>query len=102
MTMYSGGQTDPQQQVIERASTDPDFRKRLIEDPSAALREQMGVPLPPTVTIRVIEEQPGEVVLVLPAQDTASGTPLSDADLEAAAGGANFSWYQVANEGCNS
>jgi hypothetical protein len=93
MTSYSSGQSDPQQQVIDRAATDPEFRKRLIEDPNAALREQTGVPLPPTVTIRVIEEQPGEVVLVLPARDAASGRQLSDAELEGVAGGAD-TWVE--------
>jgi hypothetical protein len=54
--MTTGGSSpqQAQQQVIDRANTDPGFRKRLIEDPSAALQEQIGVPLPPTVTIRVV------------------------------------------------
>lgn len=100
----TSGSTSPQQaqeQVIDRANTDPEFRKRLIEDPNAALQEQIGVPLPATVTIRVVEEQPGEVVLVLPAQGTASGTQLSDADLEAAAGGSDpVSWAYDYNGSC--
>jgi hypothetical protein len=100
--MTSGGSSpqQAQQQVIDRANTDPGFRKRLIEHPSAALQEQIGVPLPPTLTIRVVEEQPGEVVLVLPAQGMASGTPLSEAQLEAAAGGNNVTWFYDLNGNC--
>jgi hypothetical protein len=87
--MTSGG-TSPeqaQQQVLDRAGTDPAFRARLLENPNAAVGEHMGSPLPAGITIRVIEEQPGEVVLVLPAQSTASGASLSEDELERAAGG---------------
>jgi hypothetical protein len=83
----TSGSSNPQQQVIERANTDPEFRKLLIEDPSAALREVTGVPLPSNINIRVVEEQPGEVVLVVPARGMESGTQLSEAELEGVAGG---------------
>lgn len=103
--MVSGGssaQNDPQQQILDRAAGDPEFRARLLANPNAAIQEQLGVPLPSTVTIRVIEEQPGEVVLVLPAQGITSGTHLSDTELEAVSGGDSgggfvCTWAQVGN-----
>jgi hypothetical protein len=83
----SSAQEDAQQQMIDRASSDPTFRDQLLRDPREAIQEEIGIPLPANITIRVVEEQPGEVILVLPAQSMAPGTTLSDADLEAAAGG---------------
>jgi hypothetical protein len=54
---------------------------------------ELGIPLPANVTIRVVEEQPGEVVLVLPATLPASGSQLSDSEPEAVAGGGTLdSW----------
>jgi hypothetical protein len=77
---------DAQRQIVDRAMQDPDFRTRLLENPQQAIQEELGTSLT-TATIRVVEEQPGEVVLVLPARTTDSGTALSDEDLERAAGG---------------
>ncbi len=36
-------------QLIDKASTDPAFRQRLLDDPKAALAEMLGVALPPDV-----------------------------------------------------
>lgn len=87
MTSSFSGQTDPQQQVIDQAMSDPGFRNRLLQDPKAAIQEQLGISIPASVSLRVVEEQPGEVVLVLPAGTMQSGAQLSDADLEGVAGG---------------
>jgi hypothetical protein len=78
---------DAQQQVIDRAGTDPAFRAQLIQNPRDAINAQLGISLPDGVAVRVIEEQPGEVVLVLPNQTMGSGTRLSGEDLENVAGG---------------
>jgi hypothetical protein len=82
----TGRPSGPQQQVIDRASTDPAFRAQLLEDPKQAISQQFSIPLPEAIAIRVIEEQPGEVVLVLRSQ-MASGGRLSQEDLEQVAGG---------------
>ncbi len=60
------------------------------KDPRAALEEALssseaGVGIPPGVTVRVVEEGANELCLVLP-QDP-SATELSEAQLEAVAGG---------------
>jgi hypothetical protein len=83
----SSAPADVQRSVIDRAETDPVFHAHLLQDPKAAIEEQFGIPLPADIRIRVVEEQPGEVVLVLPAQSTGSGEQLSEADLEQVAGG---------------
>jgi hypothetical protein len=85
---------DAQQKLVERAVSDPAFRQELLANPSEAIQDGLGFQLPPNVRVRVIEEQPGEVIVVLPAQPVASGSALSDADLELVAGGGGMdSWY---------
>jgi hypothetical protein len=75
------------QQIVDRAMRDPDFRTRLLENPREAVLEALGTSIPAGTSIRVVEEQPGEVILVIPARSIEPGTGLSDEDLEAAAGG---------------
>lgn len=91
MTMpdASSRRRQAEQQVLDRAATDPGFRAQLLENPRQALQEEFGISIPETVSLRVAEEQPGEVILVLPNQPAQSGASLSDADLEQVAGGVN-------------
>jgi hypothetical protein len=81
---------EAQQRIIERALSDPDFRARLLENPREAIREALGISISPATAIRVVEEQPGEIVLVLPASPMEPGVALSDMDLEQASGGMSF------------
>ena len=73
-------------QVIERAMKDQAFRQALLSNPRAALARTFNVQLAEQVTIRVIEEAPNTLTLVLPAALLAM-QDLSDADLQAATGG---------------
>ncbi|HKJ56234.1 MAG TPA: NHLP leader peptide family RiPP precursor [Nitriliruptoraceae bacterium] len=75
---------DIESQVRQRAQRDPDFRARLTEDPRATLEDLLDIELG-EVTVRVIEEQPGEVVVVLPP--AAPSTDLTDAELAGVAAG---------------
>ena len=74
-------------QIVERAMKDPAFRQAMLKDPRAALERAFNVQLPEQVTIRVVEEAPNTLTLVLPAALPAV-QELSDADLQAATGGA--------------
>jgi hypothetical protein len=89
MTENTGNRSSSQQQIIDRAAASSDFRAKLLQSPHDTIQEEFGIPLPPNVRIRVVEEQPGEVVLVLPARSVQSGSALSDADLDVASGGAS-------------
>ena len=71
--------------IIERAANDPRFRAQLIADPRQGLASHLGVRMPDQLSIRVDEEQPGEVVLVLPALSLPD--ELTDQELEAVAAG---------------
>jgi hypothetical protein len=58
--------------VVERAMKDETFRRQLIADPHGALQQVLGVPLPETVSIEVVEETPGTMYLVLPPAENGS------------------------------
>src|SRR3954454_8966652 len=73
------------ERLIARASSDEEFRRRLLDRPKAAISDELGVEIPDELTIRVIEEDPGEVILTLPP--TASPEALRDEELVSAAGG---------------
>jgi hypothetical protein len=83
-------------QVIDRATRDPGFRRELLSNPATALEQELGVRIPETVEIRVVEETPSTLYLVLPPQRIAAGQELSDRDLEQIAGG----WDGPDTNGC--
>ncbi|MFG1188449.1 NHLP leader peptide family RiPP precursor [Xanthobacter flavus] len=69
--------------VIVRAASDPDFRARLLQDATATLAE-LGIVLAPQVTVKVVEDTPSVVHIVLPVMAT---DELSTGDLDQVAGG---------------
>jgi hypothetical protein len=77
-------QDDLLREVIERASTDREFRARLLADPASAIRHAFGVILPHNYRIRFIE-RPRELdaLIVLPSLEH----ELDEDDLEQVAGG---------------
>jgi len=80
--------SDPVVSVFQRAMTDPAFKSKLLSDPKTTVRD-MGVAIPDAVNIRVYENSADTLHLVLPANPGES--ELSDADLEAVAGGVSKS-----------
>jgi hypothetical protein len=70
--------------LTHRAEIDPDFRQRLLSDTHGAVTEELGIEIPEGMNIRVVEEQPGEAVIVLPPT---TSDEVSDEELAGAAGG---------------
>ena len=68
---------------------DEAFRQRLIEDPKAAVEQELGARLPEEVRVVTVEETADTIYLVLPATPMAGreGVELSDQQLESVAGG---------------
>lgn len=74
--------------IVEQANADPDFRRRLLDDPKAALADFLGTALPAGMTITVLEEEPGHHYLVLPpAPLDLDALPLDELDLALVGGG---------------
>ena len=94
--------------LIERSLQDDAFRQRLLEDPKAAVEEELGTQLPEDVRVqaqlpedvrvRAVEETADTIYLVLPsASPVGEGGELSDRELEAVAGAG---WGSVETEWC--
>jgi hypothetical protein len=82
--------TEYTDRLIERAERDDEFRARLLSDPKAAISEQLGVEIPDSLNIRVVEEAPSEVIMALPAK--AAPSQLSEEQLVSVSGGSTWSW----------
>jgi hypothetical protein len=79
---------DVELQLIKRAWTDPAFAQQLQEDPRRAIEDALGVQLPESIAIQVLQETPTTLYLVVPpAPDTLPVGELTDADLAAVAAG---------------
>jgi hypothetical protein len=88
MTTPNASRPELESRLIEQASQNPSFRQQLLADPKAALSTFLGVALPPGMRITVLEEQPGQHYLVLPAARPAvDALPLDDLELALVGGG---------------
>lgn len=82
--------------LAARARSDGEFRALLRDDPHAALKALFGVDPIPGMTIKVVQEQPGEVTFVLPPLDEGE---LPDELLDLASGGTSFSSFILYDTG---
>jgi hypothetical protein len=73
-------------QIVARAQQDPAYRQMLLDNPRAALEQAFGHELPANLRVRVVEQEPDTIYLLLPPAGQAS-EELSEADLDAVAGG---------------
>ena len=75
--------------LVQRSLEDDAFRQRLLEDPKAAVEQELGTRLPEDVRVVAVEETAETIYLVLPFRSTEEqeAGELSDLDLEAVAGG---------------
>jgi hypothetical protein len=74
------------QRLLERSSTDLEFRSKLLTDSRAALSEFIGAPLPESFNVAFVENKANYTIVLPQAIDTAA--ELSEQDLENVAGGA--------------
>lgn len=81
-----------------RAMVDPAWRAQLMADPRAALHAA-GVELPAGVTVTVVDQPPGRLILPIPpiADPAGSDQPLSGDALAAVTGGATAAGYRRFN-----
>jgi hypothetical protein len=94
MTEAAGsGRAEVERWVIQRSIEDESFRQRLIEDPKAAVEQELGARLPEQVRVVTVEESADTIYLVLPSSTPMAGgegEELSDQELDLVAGGRHF------------
>jgi hypothetical protein len=83
--------------VIKKAWNDASFKSKLLSAPKDAVADAAGIELPATLKVRVHEDTPKLKNLILPVNPASED--LSDADLEAIAGGGLSKGVQTAT-GC--
>ncbi len=71
-------------QIAAKAWSDPAFKKRLLTEP-AAIAQEYGMPLPPGMELRIVEDTAKVRHFVLPPKP--NGEELSDEQLDQVAGG---------------
>jgi hypothetical protein len=68
------------EQIIEKAWTDANFKKKLLADPKAAIQEAFGVEIPDGYKLQVLEETDDSFYLVLPQSPAGISKAYSTAD----------------------
>jgi hypothetical protein len=84
---YIARRLERDEQVLDRALADPDFRKELIESPHASLSSLYGVTIPENADVQVFEETADSHYVVIPPDMSRLSEELTDEQLEAVAGG---------------
>jgi broad-specificity NMP kinase len=77
------GRRDLEDKLVARAWADEDFRERLKADPRAVVAEEIGITVPESIEIEVLEETPERAYLVIPLDRVS----VSEEELDAVSGG---------------
>ncbi len=86
--------------ILERAASDPAFRRELLRDAREAIRAAFGIVIPPEVRLRFIEKESDVDALVVLPDPNGEGE-LSEAELDTVAGGVptNHEWAAAPGHG---
>ena len=84
---YIAHRIERDRRVLDRALTDPDFRRTLVQSPHQSLSDTYGVTIPESADVRVFEESDDSHYVVIPPDMSALSEELTDEQLEAVAGG---------------
>jgi hypothetical protein len=78
---------DIETRIITNAWKDETYKQELLSNPKAVIEREFGVQLPETVTVHAMEENATSLYFVLPQRPELPEGEISDAELEAVAGG---------------
>lgn len=63
-----------QDQILSKASSDQNFKEKLLVDPKAAIEEEFGIKVSDNMNIKVMEENKQTIYLVLPQNPSKAKT----------------------------
>ena len=75
---YSSERSQLNDELVQKALKDDDFRQRLLADPKGTIESEYGVTLPPETNIQVHTEGLRDLHVVLPHAPSASASLSSD------------------------
>ncbi len=90
---------DLEAKVVAKALQDDDFRKKLQKNPKAAVAEIAGKALPEALLVKVVDDAPNTLTIVLPKaakKANAKGELSDDALSKVAGGGAIVDFFATA------
>ncbi len=98
------GRAEMERRLVQRSIEDDAFRRRLIEDPKAAVEQELGTRLPEGARVVAVEETQDTIYLVLPSTPMAGGKgeELTDQQLESVAGAGWVSVTYASDVTCGS
>ena len=75
--------------LAAKAWKDKAFKQELLTNPKATIAKEFGTPIPDNIEVKVLEENPNTLYILLPVEpvDLESEGELSDEALKAVAGG---------------
>ncbi|HET7620616.1 MAG TPA: NHLP leader peptide family RiPP precursor [Gemmatimonadaceae bacterium] len=84
---YIARRIERDKRVLDRALTDPDFRRQLVQRPHQSLSDLYAVSIPESADVQVFEESDESHFVVIPPDMSGLSEELTDEQLEAVAGG---------------
>ncbi len=67
------GREELQARIVRRAAGDETFRAWLLDNPRAALEDELGISLPQRLQVQVVQERPDSMCIVLPVDLSGMG-----------------------------
>jgi hypothetical protein len=77
--------------IVTKAMKDEGFRQRLINDARTTIKKECGIDLPEGMTVKVHQNSPSVINVVLPQLELSTEGTLSEEQLEQVAGGLTLS-----------